>query len=224
MTNYDTNKDGQLNITESQRLWNDIQSYDYAGVVAADVSQVKAWIANFDTNKDGKITFGELVKAIESETGPLSLAKGKPNKPVYTKPVVTKPVVIKPVVIKPVVIKPIKVKPYKPSKSFKPFKHDKYMKYTEDDLKEYAQWILDNYDFDMNGYLDSTEMIQVNIDFPNVFFSDSNYDYQYSYYEIVSALRNSYNPYTSMIVASNSTNASSNYSSYPVYESTVPIA
>jgi len=224
MTNYDANKDGQLNITESQRLWNDIQSYDYAGVVAADVSQVKAWIANFDTNKDGKITFGELVKAIESETGPLSLAKGKPNKPVYTKPVVTKPVVIKPVVIKPVVIKPIKVKPYKPSKSFKPFKHDKYMKYTEDDLKEYAQWILDNYDFDMNGYLDSTEMIQVNIDFPNVFFSDSNYDYQYSYYEIVSALRNSYNPYTSMIVASNSTNASSNYSSYPVYESTVPIA
>ena len=112
------------------------------------------------------------------------------------------------------------------------------MKYTEDDLKEYAQWILDNYDFDMNGYLDSTEMIQVNIDFPNVFFSDSNYDYQYSYYEIVSALRNSYNPYTSMIEASNSTNASSNYSSYqavavptgptpaatPVPQPTVPIA
>ena len=108
------------------------------------------------------------------------------------------------------------------------------MKYTEDDLKEYAQWILDNYDFDMNGYLDSTEMIQVNIDFPNVFFYDSNYDYQYSYYEIVSALRNSYNPYTSMIVASNSTNASSNYSSYqavavptgpaPAPQPTVPIA
>jgi Ca2+-binding EF-hand superfamily protein len=202
MTNYDANKDNTLDENEVQRLWNDIQSYDYAGIVAADVSQAKAWIAKFDTNKDGKITFGELVKAIESETGPLSLAKSKPYKPAVTKP-------------KPVVTKPIKVKPYKPSKSFKPFKHAKDMKYTEDDLKEYAQWILDNYDFDMNGYLDSTEMIQVNIDFPNVFFSDSNYDYQYSYYEIVSALRNSYNPYTSMIEASNSTNAEAPY--VPVY-------
>jgi Ca2+-binding EF-hand superfamily protein len=164
-------------------------------VVAADVSQAKAWIAKFDTNKDGKITFGELVKAIESETGPLSLAKSK----TYKKPVVTKP---------------IKVKPYKPSKSFKPFKHAKDMKYTEDDLKEYAQWILDNYDFDMNGYLDSTEMIQVNIDFPNVFFYDSNYDYQYSYHEIVSALRNAYNPFTSMIVAYNRTTVPSYNNNY----------
>ena len=41
MTNYDVNKDQNLDDSEAQKLWNDVQSYDYAGVVAADVAQVK---------------------------------------------------------------------------------------------------------------------------------------------------------------------------------------
>ena len=74
MTNYDVNKDQTLSESEAQKLWNDIQSYDYAGVVVGDVAQAKAWIAKFDTNKDGKITVGELYKALESETGAVSFA------------------------------------------------------------------------------------------------------------------------------------------------------
>ena len=99
MTNYDTNKDQTLDNVESQKLWNDVQSYDYSGIVAADVNQTKSWIAKFDTNKDGKITVGELVKALEDESAPLSLAKKvpvvtkKPKKPVDKKPI---KIVIKP--------------------------------------------------------------------------------------------------------------------------------
>jgi ethanolamine utilization protein EutQ (cupin superfamily) len=71
MTNYDTNKDQTLDNFEAQKLWNDVQSYNYAGIVVVDVNQTKAWIAKFDTNKDGKITVGELVNAIKAE-GPVS--------------------------------------------------------------------------------------------------------------------------------------------------------
>jgi Ca2+-binding EF-hand superfamily protein len=80
MTNYDVNKDQTLDDSEAQKLWNDVQSYDYAGIVAADVAQVKAWIAKFDTNKDGKITLGELCNAIKAEAGPLSLASSIPSR------------------------------------------------------------------------------------------------------------------------------------------------
>jgi len=201
MTNYDTNKDQTLDNSESQKLWNDVQAYDYAGIVAGDVSAVKAWIAKFDTNKDGNITVKELVKALEVEAGPMSLIKFKP-KPVKTKPVYTKPVVIKPIVTKPIV--------FKPKKSFKPLKHyGDNEKFDQSDIQEYAQWILDNYDFDMDGKLDNSEMTQVNIDFPRIFTygADSNYDYTYSYSEIYAALKRQYNPYTSMIIAKSMINS-----------------
>ena len=71
MTNYDTNKDQTLDDFEAQKLWNDVQSYNYGGINVADVNQTKAWIAKFDTNKDNKITVGELVNAIKAE-GPVS--------------------------------------------------------------------------------------------------------------------------------------------------------
>ena len=74
MTNYDVNKDQTLDDKEAQKLWNDIQSFDYAGVVVGDVAQAKSWIAKFDTNKDGKITVGELYNALKSETGAVSFA------------------------------------------------------------------------------------------------------------------------------------------------------
>jgi hypothetical protein len=74
MANYDTNKDQTLDNNEAQKLWNDVQSYDYAGIVVGDVAQAKAWIAKFDTNKDGKITVGELYNALKSETGAFSFA------------------------------------------------------------------------------------------------------------------------------------------------------
>lgn len=208
MTNYDTNKDQTLDNSESQKLWNDVQAFDYAGIVAADVSAVKAWIAKFDTNKDGNITVSELVKAIEVEAGPMSLIKFKPKpKPVNTKPVYTKPVNTKPVVIKPIVTKPIV---FKPKKSFKPLKHyGDNEKFDKSDIQEYAQWILDNYDFDMDGKLDNSEMTQVNIDFPRIFTygADSNYDFTYSYSEIYAALKRQYNPYTSMIIAKSMINS-----------------
>jgi len=84
MTNYDVNKDQTLDDSEAQKLWRDIQSYDYAGVVVGDVAQAKAWIAKFDTNKDGKITVGELYNALKSETGVVSFANipSKPTKKV----------------------------------------------------------------------------------------------------------------------------------------------
>ena len=80
MTNYDANKDGQLDTAEAQKLWNDVQSYDYAGVVAADVAQVKSWIASFDSNKDGKITLLELCNALKAETGSFSFASSLPTR------------------------------------------------------------------------------------------------------------------------------------------------
>ena len=203
MTNYDANKDNTLDENEVQRLWNDIQSYDYAGIVAADVAQTKAWIAKFDTSNDGKITVAELVKALEAEAaaGPLSLAKWWPfkssfSKPAYTKPVYTKPVVTKPVVKKPVIVKPVVVKPKKPSKKFK-FSHGIEKNFDEEDIREYAKWILDNYDINMDGFLNNSEMTQVEADYPNLFFDHKINDYKYSYNEILSVIRGSY-PVTSL--------------------------
>ena len=40
LDNYDTNKDGQLDENEAQRLWNDIANYDYSGEIIAQVGQV----------------------------------------------------------------------------------------------------------------------------------------------------------------------------------------
>jgi len=84
MTNYDLNRDQTLDNSEAEKLWRDVQSYDYAGINVADVNQTKAWIAKFDTNKDGKITVGELYNAIKSETGAVSFANipSKPSKKV----------------------------------------------------------------------------------------------------------------------------------------------
>jgi len=48
LDNYDTNKDGQLDENEAQRLWNDIANYDYSGEIIAQVGQVQAWIAKWD--------------------------------------------------------------------------------------------------------------------------------------------------------------------------------
>ena len=45
LTNYDANKDGQLDESEAQKLWNDVVSYDYAGEVVAQVSAIQQWIA-----------------------------------------------------------------------------------------------------------------------------------------------------------------------------------
>ncbi len=64
LTNYDANKDGQLDEKEAQKLWNDIATYDYSGEIIAQVGQVQQWIAKFDTNKDGKLTLGELLTAL----------------------------------------------------------------------------------------------------------------------------------------------------------------
>ena len=38
MTNYDTNKDQTLDDFEAQKLWNDVQSYNYGGINVADVN------------------------------------------------------------------------------------------------------------------------------------------------------------------------------------------
>lgn len=123
MTNYDTNRDQTLDNKEAQKLWNDVQSYDYAGIVAADVAQVKSWISKFDTNKNGKITVGELVKAIKAE-GPISFA----SQPAYYNST------------KSTNVKPVKVESEEEKK-----------------LKQYAKWVLNNYDANKDGQLDEKE-------------------------------------------------------------------
>ena len=64
LDNYDTNKDGQLDENEGNRLWSDIANYDYSGEIIAQVGQVQSWISKFDTNKNGKLTLGELYYAL----------------------------------------------------------------------------------------------------------------------------------------------------------------
>jgi hypothetical protein len=60
LTNYDANKNGELDFAEAQKLWNDVVSYDYSGEIVAQVKQAQSWFAQFDTNRDGKLSFGEL--------------------------------------------------------------------------------------------------------------------------------------------------------------------
>jgi Ca2+-binding EF-hand superfamily protein len=132
MTNYDTNKDQTLDNFEAQKLWNDVQSYDYAGIVAADVAQVKAWIAKFDTNKNGKITVGELVKAIKAE-GPISFA----SRPVYFNSTTNSTNSTNSTSHH---VRPVKVESDEEKK-----------------LKQYAKWVLDNYDTNKDGQLDEAE-------------------------------------------------------------------
>lgn len=128
MTNYDTNKDQTLDDSEAQKLWSDVQSYDYAGIVVGDVAQAKAWIAKFDTNKDGKITVGELCNAIKAE-GPISLA-AQPVRAVNA------------------------------TNTTSPAKNTTHVhqESAEDKkLKQYAKWVLDNYDTNKDGQLDESE-------------------------------------------------------------------
>jgi len=128
MTNYDTNKDQTLDDSEAQKLWNDVQSYDYAGIVVGDIAQAKAWIAKFDTNKDGKITVGELYNAIKAE-GPISFA----SQPAY----------------------------YNSTNStihhVRAVNSTKTESAEEKKLKQYAKWVLDNYDTNKDGQLDESE-------------------------------------------------------------------
>jgi hypothetical protein len=130
MTNYDTNKDQTLDDSEAQKLWNDVQSYDYAGIVVGDIAQAKAWIAKFDSNKDGKITVGELINAIKAE-GPISFA----SQPRYSNS----------------------------SNSTNTTHHAKnntrvYKESAEEKkIKQYAKWVLDNYDTNKDGQLDESE-------------------------------------------------------------------
>jgi Ca2+-binding EF-hand superfamily protein len=72
MANYDRNRDQTLDNAEVRRLFDDIRTYDYSGINATEVYNVKSWIASFDSNRDGKITLGELVNAVKSETGVMS--------------------------------------------------------------------------------------------------------------------------------------------------------
>lgn len=74
LTNYDANKDGQLDKAEVQKLWNDVVSYDYSGEIVAQVTQAQNWFSQFDTNKDGKLSFGEIAKALQSNSGVTSFA------------------------------------------------------------------------------------------------------------------------------------------------------
>ena len=80
MSNYDVNRDQTLDNIEAEKLWRDVESYDYAGINVTDVKQAKAWIAKFDTNKDNKITVGELYNALKSETGVVSFASSIPSR------------------------------------------------------------------------------------------------------------------------------------------------
>ena len=128
MTNYDTNKDQTLDDSEAQKLWNDVQSYDYAGIVVGDIAQAKAWIAKFDSNKDGKITVGELVNAIKAE-GPISFA----SQPRYSNSTNSTNTIGQ-------------------AKVATPFESAEEKK-----LKQYAKWVLDNYDTNKDGQLDETE-------------------------------------------------------------------
>ena len=128
MTNYDSNKDQKLDDSEAQKLWNDVQSYDYSGIVVGDIAQAKAWIAKFDSNKDGKITVGELVNAIKAE-GPISFA----SQPRYSNSTNSTNTIGQ-------------------AKVATPFESAEEKK-----LKQYAKWVLDNYDTNKDGQLDETE-------------------------------------------------------------------
>lgn len=149
MTNYDVNKDQTLDDAEAQKLWNDIQSYDYSGEIVADVKTVQAWIAKFDTNKDGKITVGELCNAIKADTGAMSLAAAKPvDAPVPASDVPASEVPadseFNPVVV------PVYVNATNAT-------HIDQESAEEKKLKQYAKWVLDNYDTNKDGQLDDSE-------------------------------------------------------------------
>jgi len=85
LTNYDANKDGQLDTAEAQKLWNDVVSYDYSGEIVAQVTQAQNWFGQFDTNRDGKLSFGELAKALNTDFGATSFASVKKVDPVEQK-------------------------------------------------------------------------------------------------------------------------------------------
>ena len=130
MTNYDANKDQKLDDSEAQKLWNDVYSYDYSGIVVGDIAQAKAWIAKFDSNKDGKITVGELVNAIKAE-GPISFA----SQPRYSNSSNS---------INTTHYAKNNTRVYKESAE-------------EKKIKQYAKWVLDNYDTNKDGQLDESE-------------------------------------------------------------------
>jgi EF-hand domain pair len=73
MQNYDVNRDGTLDPVEVKKLFNDVESYDYAGQVVAQLGDVQAWISKFDESKDGKITVKELIHALQAHSNFISM-------------------------------------------------------------------------------------------------------------------------------------------------------
>jgi len=142
MTNYDTNKDQTLDDSEAQKLWNDVQSYDYAGIVVGDIAQAKAWIAKFDTNKDGKITVGELCNAIKAD-GPVSFA----SQPAYYNSTNSTSHQVRAV-----------NSTNTTGHGAKNTTHVQKESAEEKKLKQYAKWVLDNYDTNKDGQLDESEL------------------------------------------------------------------
>ena len=156
MTNYDTNKDQTLDDSEAQKLWSDVQSYDYAGIVVGDIAQAKAWIAKFDSNKDGKITVGELCNAIKAE-GPISLKRSKHID--YDFEVPSVPVEIFNATNFTLIAKnTTHIKNTTQVKNSTHNKNTTHQESAEDKkLKQYAKWVLDNYDTNKDGQLDESE-------------------------------------------------------------------
>ena len=149
MTNYDVNRDKRLDNVEAEMLWRDVQSYDYAGINVIDVKQTKAWIAKFDTNKDGMISVGELVNAIKAE-GPVSFQEVDTAVPAES--------------AEPLTVTPASYYSYynytNSTNSTRSVRYNPKVKREsaeEKKLKEYAKWVLDNYDTNKDGQLDDFE-------------------------------------------------------------------
>ena len=130
-------------------LWRDVQSYDYAGINVIDVKQTKAWIAKFDTNKDGMISVGELVNAIKAE-GPVSFQEVDTAVPAES--------------AEPLTVTPASYYSYynytNSTNSTRSVRYNPKVKREsaeEKKLKEYAKWVLDNYDTNKDGQLDDFE-------------------------------------------------------------------
>jgi Ca2+-binding EF-hand superfamily protein len=161
MTNYDVNRDKRLDNVEAEMLWRDVQSYDYAGINVIDVKQTKAWIAKFDTNKDGMISVGELVNAIKAE-GPVSFQE------TYAVPAAEAPAADAPAAKAPAAEAPAATPVYTHSsynytnatnstRQVRNHTEVKRESAEEKKLKQYAKWVLDNYDTNKDGQLDESE-------------------------------------------------------------------
>lgn len=63
MKEYDTDKDGELDMLESAKLVDDLQNWDI-GKESVKISDISEWIAQFDKNGDKKLSIDELIKAL----------------------------------------------------------------------------------------------------------------------------------------------------------------